>query len=66
MHLSAVQFILFYFILFYFILFYFILFYFILFYFILFYRKLSLSTNCIEKIANLNGLSMYKMYLKNA
>ena len=22
-----------------------------------FYRKLSLSTNCIEKIANLNGLS---------
>ena len=25
----------------------------------MFYRHLALSTNCIEKIANLNGLSMY-------
>ena len=31
---------------------------------ILAFRKLSLSTNCIEKIANLNGLSKFKYYMK--
>lgn len=32
--------------------------------FCLFFRKLSLSTNCIEKIANLNGLSKCKIFIK--